>query len=229
MLNLFGPRVVGATSRAARCAQGRLASSSQPSSSSSTISTSEIDFFDRLAAEWWNEQGELGLLHRMNRARVQFVREQARAAATAQCDGPAPLAGAKVLDVGCGGGIFSEASAEKLASSPVQTLARLGARVTAIDASSQNVAVARRHASADPRLDALHYEHVSAEDLAERGEQFEWVCSMEVLEHVDNPRVFLDALARLTTACRTAFSSDGCSPAATWCFRPSLVRLWPSC
>jgi polyprenyldihydroxybenzoate methyltransferase/3-demethylubiquinol 3-O-methyltransferase len=94
------------------------------------------------------------------------------------------------LDVGCGGGLLSE------------SLARLGAIVTGIDASSSNVEIAKLHASKDARLSLSSsptYRHVMAEDLlAETGpNQFDVVCAMEVIEHVKSPRLFLETLANL--------------------------------
>jgi len=91
------------------------------------------------------------------------------------------------LDVGCGGGLLSE------------SLARLGARTTAIDASESNVAKASFHAAADPRLrpDTLTYRHAPVESLLSEPKRFDVVCSMEVVEHVDNPATFLKSCASL--------------------------------
>lgn len=104
------------------------------------------------------------------------------------------LAGKRVLDVGCGGGLLSE------------SLARVGGDVLGIDASEVNVGVASVHASQDPFLPfgsessvsrgagRLQYRHTSAEKLRDEGEKFDLVCSMEVLEHVDEPGEFLKCL-----------------------------------
>lgn len=119
--------------------------------------------------------------------------------------GKGVLEGLDVLDVGCGGGLLCE------------SLTRLGANTLGIDASASNIGIASLHASSDSSLNlstpatsalpsafgkgkgALTYEHTSAEDvLATRGpKQFDVVCSMEVLEHVDNPRAFLSNCAEL--------------------------------
>ena len=125
-----------------------------------------------------------------------------------------PLAGLDVLDVGCGGGLLSEVSTRvsivhvPFAKAP-KTLARLGGRTLGIDATPSNIAIASLHASADPafsqnseaysRRGSLSYEHTSVEDLlAQRGpKSFDVVCSMEVIEHVDNPRTFLSNCATL--------------------------------
>lgn len=82
---------------------------------------------------------------------------------------------------------------------PLQSLARLGARTTAIDASESNIAIASLHAAADPRLgsDALTYRHAPAESLLSEPKRFDVVCSMEVVEHVDNPAAFLESCASL--------------------------------
>ncbi|KAI0077700.1 ubiquinone biosynthesis O-methyltransferase [Panus rudis PR-1116 ss-1] len=175
-----------------------IAAEASSSSSASTVNDAEIAHFSRLSSLWWDEQGEFGMLHRMNPIRTQFVRE--KLAEIKYDDGHEGfdelkvLEGLDVLDVGCGGGLLSE------------SLARLGANTLGIDASASNIGIASLHASSDPALTSsgkgkgrLTYEHTSAEDLlAQRGPaSFDVVCSIEVLEHVDNPRSFLDSCAQL--------------------------------
>ncbi|KAE9387511.1 ubiquinone biosynthesis O-methyltransferase [Gymnopus androsaceus JB14] len=160
---------------------------------SSTVNASEIAHFSRLSAEWWNERGEFSFLHKMNPIRMQFIRQ--KLIETAYDEQPEEavnprkvgiLQGLDVLDVGCGGGLLSE------------TLARLGARTTGIDASESNIAIAQHHASLDSRLtDNLSYKHTSAESLLTQSKRFDVVCSMEVLEHVDNPVMFLKTCSEL--------------------------------
>ncbi|GAA5875554.1 hypothetical protein JCM1840_003259 [Sporobolomyces johnsonii] len=185
----------------------RQLTSSAPSSSSSsntnTISPDEIAHFSALSAHWWDPTGEFGLLHRMNPARVQFMRDSLLRAE--ELPEARWLEGRKVLDVGCGGGIFAE------------SIARLGADTLAIDASSSNISVAQTHASRDPsfnlvnssipplpssrqpaKRNPLEYRHCAAEDLVREGKQFDVVCAMEVIEHVEDPRGFLDCLSQLT-------------------------------
>ncbi|ETW78800.1 hypothetical protein HETIRDRAFT_246380, partial [Heterobasidion irregulare TC 32-1] len=172
----------------------------------STVNEAEIAHFSRLSSLWWDERGEFGLLHKMNPARMQFIREKILESARdegeagevwaekAERDGKV-LRGMDVLDVGCGGGILSEA------------LTRLGAHTTAIDASESNIAIASLHAAADPSLSprsasttacgSLTYRHALAETLVQEPKRFDVVCSMEVLEHVDNPASFLMSCAEL--------------------------------
>ncbi|KAI5122095.1 hypothetical protein M0805_002217 [Coniferiporia weirii] len=174
---------------------------STASSTASSVNQDEIQFFSRLSSQWWDESGEFGLLHKMNPVRVQFVRDKILEAAR---DDKTQDLGEKekngrilrdldVLDIGCGGGLLSE------------SLARLGARTLGIDASASNIAIASLHASQDPSLgessnsrDApLAYRNASAEELVEESKRFDVVCSMEVLEHVDNPAAFLRSCAEL--------------------------------
>ncbi|KAF5350197.1 hypothetical protein D9758_007822 [Tetrapyrgos nigripes] len=157
----------------------------------STVNPAEIAHFSRLSALWWDEHGEFSFLHKMNPVRMQFIREKIlEIARDEQPDlsgnNPDILNGLDVLDVGCGGGLLSE------------SLARLGARTLGIDASESNVAIARHHSTLDPRLSQnLSYRHTPAESLLSEHKQFDVVCSMEVLEHVDNPALFLSTCAEL--------------------------------
>jgi len=177
-----------------------------------TVSRSEIEHFNKLGSTWWNEHGSFGLLHRMNPVRVRFLKERLLYDVSPSTSGSSAaeepdetvenshqfLAGKRVLDVGCGGGIFSE------------VLARLGAKVLGIDAAEDSVKAARLHAQSDPRLNPpsspepnLLYRHSSVESLLQsdnlqhRG-HYDIVCAMEVIEHVENPAGFLTALAELT-------------------------------
>jgi polyprenyldihydroxybenzoate methyltransferase/3-demethylubiquinol 3-O-methyltransferase len=131
------------------------------------------------------------------------------------------LEGMDVLDVGCGGGLLSEVCSRIWQGMALgyraelfQSLARVGGNVLGIDASSHNIAIASLHASQDPFLPfhsdfpltagkpnavkttgSLRYQHTSAEKLREERKQYDVVCSMEVLEHVDSPGEFLKCLA----------------------------------
>lgn len=132
----------------------------------------EVAKFDALAGEWWNPSGDFKTLHEINPTRLALI-----AAHVA-------LPGARLVDVGCGGGILSEA------------LAGAGARVTGIDLSEAAVQVARDHAQA-AQLD-IEYLATSAEALAlRRSESFDAVVCMELLEHVPEPGALVDACATL--------------------------------
>jgi len=134
--------------------------------------SAELAKFDSLAARFWDPEGEFRPLHLLNPVRLQFVAERA------------PLAGSRVLDVGCGGGLLSEA------------LTRAGARVTGIDLAPGMIEVARLHA-AESQLD-IDYRGTAAEELARTAaESFDIVTCMEMLEHVPAPASMTATLARL--------------------------------
>jgi 2-polyprenyl-6-hydroxyphenyl methylase / 3-demethylubiquinone-9 3-methyltransferase len=151
--------------------------------SSSTLDSAEVRRFARLASEWWDPHGRFRQLHRLGPARLAFIRDCLighfrRSAGAAQ-----PLAELAVVDVGCGGGLISE------------PLARMGARVTAIDPAEENIEAARRHAETQGL--AIHYRTGSAEDLVTEGVLFDALVCLEVLEHVPDPRAFLNTCASL--------------------------------
>jgi 2-polyprenyl-6-hydroxyphenyl methylase/3-demethylubiquinone-9 3-methyltransferase len=132
----------------------------------------ELAKFDALAHRFWDPRGEFMPLHRLNPVRVQFVRERSR------------LAGARVLDVGCGGGLLAEA------------LADAGAQVTAIDLAPSMIEVARLHAL--ERGMAIDYRAVGAEALVAAGTgPFDVVTCMEMLEHVPDPAAMLATFGAL--------------------------------
>ncbi|KAH0836720.1 S-adenosyl-L-methionine-dependent methyltransferase [Lanmaoa asiatica] len=169
----------------------------QTASTASSVNADEIAHFSRLSSLWWDEHGEFALLHRMNPTRVQYIREKL-IEITREEEGEQVgcsmeqrrdvLRGLDVLDVGCGGGLLSE------------SLARMGARTLGIDASESNIGIASAHASADPELTStgeLVYRNTFAEELIKEPKRYDVVCSMEVLEHVDNPAGFLSTCAEL--------------------------------
>jgi 2-polyprenyl-6-hydroxyphenyl methylase/3-demethylubiquinone-9 3-methyltransferase len=136
------------------------------------VDPAEIARFEAAASRWWDPQGEMRPLHDLNPVRLQYVERAG------------PLAGRKVLDVGCGGGLLAEA------------MARKGAKVTGLDLADDLLQVARLHA-----LEAgveLEYglESAEAHAVAHAGE-YEVVTCMEMLEHVPDPTAVVDALARL--------------------------------
>lgn len=158
----------------------------------------EVEQFARLAGDWWDPAGASAMLHRLNPVRLAYIRD--RIDQHWQCDehGFRPLEGKSALDVGCGAGLLAE------------PLARLGARVTAIDAAPELVEAARLHAIGQG-LD-IDYRAAAVETLDSR---FDLVTAMEVIEHVADPNAFLASLAErlapgglliLSTPNRTAWS-----------------------
>jgi 2-polyprenyl-6-hydroxyphenyl methylase / 3-demethylubiquinone-9 3-methyltransferase len=154
-----------------------------------TVDPAEIEKFSTLAATWWDPEGPFKALHRMNPVRLRFILEKARAVAALSAS-PAsgggvrrPLGGLAALDLGCGGG---------LASVP---LARLGARVTGLDASGEAVGAARAYA--EQAGIAVDFKVGTAEALAAEGAAFDLVVALEIIEHVADVRAFLAAAQAL--------------------------------
>ena len=136
------------------------------------VDQAELDKFGKLASRWWDPQGEFRPLHDINPLRLDWIAAHAR------------LDGARVLDVGCGGGILAEA------------MAKHGARVTGIDLSDKALKVAELHLL-ESRL-PIEYRQVAAETLAaERPAQYDVVTCMELLEHVPEPAAMVVACAHL--------------------------------
>lgn len=140
---------------------------------------SEIERFDRLSATWWNASGPMRALHVVNALRQAHVVE--RIASHFHRDGTS-LAGLRILDVGCGGGLLAE------------PLGRLGAQVVGIDASPGNVAAARRHAASQGVC--VDYRLGEPDVALHAHESFDLVLALEVVEHVENVTAFVDAVAR---------------------------------
>ena len=149
-------------------------------SSATTINATEAAHFGGLAAEWWDPKGSSAMLHKLNPVRLGFI----RAAVDAHFGGDGktrhPLVGKSALDVGCGAGLLCE------------PLARMGAEVTGVDAAPENIDAATAHAA----LSGLPINYRAGEIAAQGLGQFDIVSSMEVIEHVNDPAVFIGELKR---------------------------------
>ncbi|MCQ3938478.1 MAG: bifunctional 3-demethylubiquinol 3-O-methyltransferase/2-polyprenyl-6-hydroxyphenol methylase [Chloroflexi bacterium] len=137
----------------------------------------EIEKFDRVSQIWWDPKGEMGTLHTINPLRTNFIMEKLT------------VSQPRILDVGCGGGILSEA------------LAKAGAQVTGLDLSEASIHVARQHAQSQGLQ--IDYRYESVQDLAEKeAGTFDAITCMEMLEHVPEP-------AKVVAACAKALKPGG--------------------
>lgn len=143
-----------------------------------TIDPKEAAHFGRMAADWWNPRGSSAMLHKLNPVRLGYIREQIDRHWNADETARQPLAGRSAADVGCGAGLLAE------------PLARLGASVTAVDAAPETIAAARAHAEGQGLT--IDYRVGGTEAL---GGTYDLVTSLEVIEHVTDPRAFVAGLA----------------------------------
>ncbi|MBN2647604.1 MAG: bifunctional 2-polyprenyl-6-hydroxyphenol methylase/3-demethylubiquinol 3-O-methyltransferase UbiG [Thiotrichales bacterium] len=134
------------------------------------VDDQELENFNRLSSRWWDSQGEFGALHKINPLRLAFIQRWQ------------PIRAQKILDIGCGGGILSEA------------MAKMGAQVTGIDLAEAVLSVARLH-SLDQEV-LVDYQLISAEAYAlAHPNEHDLVTCMEMLEHVPNPQAIIQAAA----------------------------------
>ena len=163
-----------------------------------SIRAEEAAHFGAMAADWWDPDGKSAMLHKLNPVRLEYIRDRIDQHWQVDEHGFRPLEGKSALDVGCGAGLLAE------------PLARLGAKVTAIDAAPELIEVAKGHAAgAGLKID---YRATAVEILIGT---FDLVTAMEVVEHVADPKAFLASLAArlapdglliLSTPNRTAWS-----------------------
>ena len=146
-----------------------------------TINKKEIEKFSKIAEEWWNPNGKFKPLHKFNPIRISYIKENI--IKTFKLDyKKAPLKNIRILDIGCGGGLLSE------------PMCRLGATVTAIDASDKNINVAKLHAKKNNLK--INYLRTSPEKLKNKN-KFDVILNMEIVEHVEDVNFFLKSCSKL--------------------------------
>lgn len=155
------------------------------------VDPSEVEKFNNLASEWWSNTGAFATLHEINPLRLNWIEENVKRSYQSHDSSKSAetgLAGKKVLDVGCGGGILSE------------SMARRGADVTGVDLGTENLKAAALHAGLSGLEDTLRYQHIPVETLAQtHAGQFDVVSCMEMLEHVPDPSSIVQACFDLLT------------------------------
>ncbi|CAG7678352.1 unnamed protein product [Allacma fusca] len=171
--------------------------------SASTICESQQEIWSGVANSAWNLNGAMGLLHSMNTLRTTLLLEGlTESGIITNKEGTRPLEGVRILDIGCGVGFWSEA------------LAQLGANVTGVDSVMENIKAAEAHMA--PGMN-INYDCTTVEDYLRDhpGAQFDAVVASEVIEHVENPELFVSCASKLikvggiffvTTINRTVFS-----------------------
>ncbi len=141
----------------------------------------EIAGFAAQADSWWDPNGPFALLHRLNPARMRILAEMISHHFDRSLDAPCPFSGLSLIDVGCGGGLVTE------------PFARLDFAVTGLDASPENIAIAKDHAElAELTID---YQVGSPEQEAKRQKHWDVVVALEVVEHVADVDVFVSGLS----------------------------------
>ena len=147
-----------------------------------TINKEEIQKFSSLAEEWWDVKGKFKPLHMFNPIRIEYITQMIRKYFKISDQKINPFNELKILDIGCGGGLISE------------PMARLGAKVTGIDASEKNIKIAKIH-SQESNL-KINYLNSSPERLDER-EEFDIILNLEVIEHVEDVELYIKSCNKL--------------------------------
>ena len=147
-----------------------------------TINKEEIQKFSSLANEWWDVKGKFKPLHMFNPIRIEYITQMIRKYFKISDQEINPFKKLKILDIGCGGGLISE------------PMARLGAKVTGIDASEKNINIAKIH-SKESNLE-INYINSSPEKLNEK-EEFDIILNLEIIEHVEDVELYLNSCNKL--------------------------------
>ena len=147
-----------------------------------TINKEEIQKFSKLADEWWDVNGKFKPLHMFNPIRIEYITDKIKQHFKINADNLNYLKGLNILDIGCGGGFISE------------PMARLGGRVTGIDASEKNIKVAKIHAKKNELK--INYLNKSPEELVNK-DKFDIILNLEIVEHVDNVGLYIESCYNL--------------------------------
>ena len=148
-----------------------------------TVDKIEIEKFSKLAKDWWNPNGKFKPLHLFNPARISFIKDKLISHFTLNPNDEKPLKKLKILDIGCGGGLLCE------------PLNRLGATITGIDASNDNIEVAKLH-SKQMNLN-IKYIHTAPENLDLKNNTYDALLCMEVVEHLKDVNLFIENCSKL--------------------------------
>jgi 2-polyprenyl-6-hydroxyphenyl methylase/3-demethylubiquinone-9 3-methyltransferase len=148
------------------------------------VDNAEVERFGAMAEQWWDPRGKFRPLHQINPVRLGFLRSQLLAHTGRDGRAVRPFTSLRLLDIGCGGGLIAE------------PLARLGASVTGLDPSPENIETARRHAEGQGLV--IEYLAGTSGDLAAQGRLFDCVIALEVIEHVPDVSNFLQSCADVT-------------------------------
>ena len=146
-----------------------------------TINKKEIEKFSKIAEEWWNPEGKFKPLHKFNPIRISYIKDNIINTFKLK-NNKKPLDKVKILDIGCGGGLLCE------------PMFRLGAEVVGIDASNENINIAKLHA----KKNDLNIKNICASpENFNTKEKFDVILNMEIIEHVENVEIFLKSSSNL--------------------------------
>jgi len=148
-----------------------------------TVDKKEIEKFSKMAKDWWNPDGKFKPIHLFNPARISFIKDKLISHFTLNPNSEKPLEKLKILDVGCGGGLLCE------------PLNRLGATITGIDASNNNIEVAKLH-SKEMNL-KIEYIHAAPENLDLKNNIYDAVLCLEIVEHLKDVNLFIENCSKL--------------------------------
>jgi len=148
----------------------------------STVNKDEIEKFSKLADEWWDINGKFKPLHMFNPIRIEYILDVVTSHFKIDKNEKFPLKNLEILDIGCGGGLISE------------PMTRLGSNITAIDASSKNINIAKAHA----KKNNLNINYLkSVPENLDTKKKFDIILNLEVVEHVEDLDLYLKSCSRL--------------------------------